>query len=150
MSEQDKLLLATLQLQIMDVLWKLNEATVAEVRAELEAQGKDLAYTTVATMLTKMEKKGVVKHRSDGRVLKYKPAVARGKVAEAMTGELVAGVFGGSPVDLVGHLLDSSEIKVEELARIKELIRRKENEISNSRLPKKVEPAQEEGDLDDA
>lgn len=128
MTEADKYKLATLQLEIMDVLWRLKQATVAKVREELAAAGNDLAYTTVATMLTKMERKGVVSHRSEGRIFLYTPAVEREQVAEVMTGELIDGVFGGSPSKLVSHLLDSDQIGGDELEQLKEMIRRKEAE----------------------
>jgi BlaI family penicillinase repressor len=133
MADHDKYRLASLQLEIMDVLWRLGECSVAQVRTELQAAGRDLAYTTVATMLTKMEKKGVVSHRSEGRVFVFRPEVFREQVAEVMTGELIDGVFGGSPANLVDHLLTSGDIRSDELERIKDLIRRKEAERDRSR-----------------
>ena len=78
--------LAELQLAIMQVLWERGEATVGEVRDDLESW-RALAYTTVGTMLTKMGEKSFVKHRSDGRTNVYRPAIRRGEV-EAWVGRL--------------------------------------------------------------
>jgi predicted transcriptional regulator len=135
-TEADRHRLANLQLEIMDVLWRLGEAPVAAVRDALAEAGRDLAYTTVATMLVKMERKGVVAHRAEGRVFVYRPAVKRERVAEVMTGDLVDGVFGGKPAELISHLLDSADIRGDELSRLKELIARKEAErAARSRKP---------------
>lgn len=122
----ERLRLAGLQLEIMDVLWRLGRSTVGTVRDRLADAGRDLAYTTVATMLTKMEKKGVVSHHAEGRVFFYETTVARTEVADAMTGALIDGVFGGSPAALVSHLLSAGSIEASELDAIREAIRRKE------------------------
>jgi BlaI family penicillinase repressor len=68
--------LAPLQLEIMQVLWDREEATVAEVHQDLP-KGRSLAYTTVSTMLTKMQHNGQVriKRREAGRVLVYAAAI---------------------------------------------------------------------------
>jgi predicted transcriptional regulator len=68
--------LAELQLAIMHVLWERGEVTVSEVREALEP-GRSLAHTTIGTMLAKMEEKGHVKHRSDGRVNVYRAVLRR-------------------------------------------------------------------------
>ena len=75
--------LAELQLAIMHVLWDRKKATVAEVRDALRP-GRKLAYTTVGTMLSKMEANGQVTHRSDGRVNIYRPLLKRERVRRSM------------------------------------------------------------------
>jgi len=117
--------LAALQLAIIQVLWERGEATVAEVREALQ-ETRPLAHTTVGTMLAKMERNGQVRHRSEGRVNIYRAAVQREKVRRSMLADLTARLFGGDLAEMVSHLLDSREVSADELARLKQLIRDKE------------------------
>jgi BlaI family transcriptional regulator, penicillinase repressor len=111
--------LGDLQHAIMTVLWERGEATTAEVHeALLPARG--LAFTTIATMLRKMEDKGVVAHRAVGRQFVYRPTVSEDLVRRSMVGELVERLFGGDPSALVAHLVSEHEIdggEVEDLRR---------------------------------
>ena len=117
--------LASLQLAIMLVLWE-KEATVGEVRDALSAEGRDLAYTTVATMLAKMERKGQVGHRAAGKAFVYRPLLRQDQVSRSMVSDLAQRLFGGDVTLMVSHLLDGCELSPEELARLKALIRKKE------------------------
>jgi len=106
--------LGELQLAIMRVLWRRGEASAAEVhRALVDERG--LAPTTIATMLRKMEAKGVVTHRAEGRQFVYSASVGQKEVKRSMVGELVDRLFGGDPEALVSHLLDEGEIDSEQL-----------------------------------
>lgn len=125
--------LASLQLAIMRVLWERGEASVADVRETLEAEGRELAYTTVATMLGKMERKGQVAHRAEGKAFIYRPALGQEQVSRSMVNDLAERLFGGDVTAMVSHLLDGCELSREELARLKELIRRKEREERHDR-----------------
>jgi predicted transcriptional regulator len=113
--------LGDLQLQIMKVLWERREATVADVHQALPGD-RDLAYTTVATMLRKMEARGLVRHRLEGRSFVYRAAVAADAVSRGMADHLLDRLFEGSLADLVGHLLTHREVSREELARLEKLI----------------------------
>ena len=120
--------LAELQLAIMHVLWDRREATVSEVRMALKP-GRPLAHTTVGTMLAKMENKGHVKHRSDGRVNVYRAAIRQDQVRQSMVTDLADRLFQGDVTQMVCHLLDSREITSENLAELRKLIRHKEQEL---------------------
>jgi len=113
--------LGDLQLKIMKVLWGCSEATVADVHQALNIE-RDLAYTTVATMLRKMETRGLVRHRVDGRSFVYRPAVGSDAVTRGMSNHLLDRLFEGSLADMVGHLLTSREVSREELSRLEKLI----------------------------
>ena len=121
----DKHHLASLQLAIMQVLWEQGQATVAQVREALKSE-RPLAYTTIATMLSKLEAKGHVRHRTEGRVHIYRPAIKQEQVRRFMVTDLAQRLFGGDVTEMVGQLLDGCEISREELARLKQLIRQKE------------------------
>lgn len=113
--------LGDLQLAIMRILWECSEATVAEVHAALQPE-RGLALTTIATMLSKMEKKGVVAHRKEGRQFVYQPTVSEGDVHSSMVSQLTERLFDGRPAALVNHLLKAGEIDAGELDEIKKLI----------------------------
>ena len=110
--------LGDLQHAIMAVLWTRGEATTAEVHEALREE-RGLAFTTIATMLRKMEDKGVVTHRADGRQFVYRPTVSEDQVRRSMVGELVERLFGGDPKALVAHLVSENEIDPGELAALK-------------------------------
>ena len=106
--------LGDLQLAIMRVLWASSEASAAQVHRSLYPQ-RALALTTIATMLRKMETKGVVNHRREGRQFLYRPTVAEGEVHRSMVGDLVDRLFAGEALELVNHLLTEGDIDMGEL-----------------------------------
>ena len=112
--------LGDLQLRIMRVLWNAGPASVAEVRDKLE--GERLAYTTVATMLRKMEARGLVRHREHRRRFIYHAAVTAADVTRSMADDLVERLFEGSLANAVSHLLETREVGPTELARLERLI----------------------------
>jgi predicted transcriptional regulator len=116
--------LGDLQLKIMQVLWDEKEATVSKVH-ELLARERELAYTTVATMLRKMEARGLVNHRNEGRTFVYLPAVEAGDVTRSMADDLVDRLFNGSLTEAVQHLLTTREVSRDELTRLERLISEK-------------------------
>ncbi len=112
--------LGDLQLKIMKILWEREQASVSEVHEALADER--LAYNTFATMLHKMEARGLVKHRSEGRRFIYSAAVAAHAVTRSMADDLVDRVFEGSLADMVSHLLSTREVSIEELRRLERLI----------------------------
>lgn len=111
-------ILGDLQHAIMAVLWARGEATTADVHEALREE-RGLALTTIATMLRKMEDKGLVAHRADGRQFVYRPLVSEDQVRRSMVGELVGRLFGGDPKALVAHLVSENEIDPEELDHLR-------------------------------
>jgi predicted transcriptional regulator len=123
--------LTELQLDIMNVLWKRGEASVGDVRALLRPE-HELAHTTVSTMLTRLEKKGLIRHRVDGRQYLYKAAVDEARVQRSVMSDLsdvMDRLFGGDVTNAVSHLLAASDVNAEDLAKVKQLIERKEAEL---------------------
>ena len=117
--------LGELQLAIMKILWSEAEASVAAVHGALFAE-RGLAATTIATMLVKMERKGVVTHRMEGRKYIYRPTASEGQVRRTMVGEITDRLFQGSAVALVSHLLEEHGVKPEELQELQDLIAKHE------------------------
>jgi predicted transcriptional regulator len=77
-------------------------------------------------MLVKMERKGVVRHRSEGRRFVYSPTVSEAKVQRTMVGELTERLFGGDVTALVSHLLSEHDTNADELEELKRLIAERE------------------------
>ena len=113
--------LGDLQLRILQVLWEKGEAAVTQVIEALPAS-TDLAYTTVATMLRKMEARGLVGHTLDGRSFIYRAKVKAEAVSRGMADHLVERLFEGSLTEAVRHLLSTREVSREELAGLERLI----------------------------
>ena len=121
--------LGDLQLRILRVLWQHGECTVAQVQQHLAGeQSRLLAYTTVATMLRKMEARGLVRHRSQGRRFLYQATVSDEQVSQRLAGYLLDRLFEGSLAQMVNHLLEHRQVDPQELDRLEELIRRKKGE----------------------
>src|SRR5690606_22644338 len=96
--------LTELQIAIMRLLWSRREATVAEVWEALYPE-RGLAQTTIATLLTRLERRGVVARRVDQRQYVYRPLVTESEVQQSMVGELTERLFSGDVTALVSHLL---------------------------------------------
>ena len=109
------------QAAVMEVLWEQGEATVSGVQ---ESLGIDppLAYSTVATVLSRMEKRGLVTHRVEDRQYWYRAAITKDGAGRSGVGELVDRLFSGSPSELVSQLLASDQVDQRQLARIKKLV----------------------------
>jgi len=107
------------ELDVMNVLWDVGPATVAEVRERI---ADDLAYTTVLTILRTLEQKGYVSHTEDGRAHRYKPLVKREVAGRTALRRLVDKVFDGSPELLLTQLVSDKNLSDEELRRLRKLL----------------------------
>lgn len=117
--------LSDLQLAFMRVLWDAGEASVADVHAAL-SKTRDLAPTTVATVLSRLEKKGLVAHRTQGRQYIYRAAVTQQQVRRSMLSRVTEYLFEGDVAAVVSHLLSARNIDADDLAEVKALIAERE------------------------
>jgi predicted transcriptional regulator len=113
--------LSDLQLDIIRALWRRKEATAAEVQAALDTE-RGLALTTVSTLLSRLEKRGLVTHRSEGRTFIYRAVVTEPEVRHSMLGSLVDSVFKGDPTELVSQLLSARDLSPADLDRIRSMV----------------------------
>ena len=118
--------LTPLELEIMNVLWETGSASVQAVQSRL--QGRDLAYTTVQTMLNVLHRKGKVKRLLKDRTYIYRPVLSRQKAVSQAVGEMLDRFFGGSADGLVLNLVETRQLTPEKLARIQEIIDRPKSE----------------------
>ena len=115
--------LTALQLSVMRVLWSRDEASVTDVQRAMT--GRRLALTTVATMLVRLEQRGLVSHRVEGRQYIYRSRVSPADVRETVTRELLRTLFDGDVTAFVTQLLDSRKLTREEVADLQRLVRNK-------------------------
>lgn len=120
--------LSELQLSLMRVLWARGEASTADVAEALRGE-RDLAHTTVATLLTRLEKRGLLTSRREGRALLYTPRVSQADVQRSMVGSLVDSLFAGRASALVSHLLDARGVDAKELAELQTLLKQGKGEV---------------------
>lgn len=128
----DRHQLTELQLAILRVLWDRGEATVQDIWEALHAE-RGLAQTTVATMLTRLERRGVVTRRAESRQYRYRAAVTEPEVQHSMVGELTERLFDGDVTALVQHLLAGEDISPGDIARIRDMIERIETNAPESK-----------------
>ena len=115
--------LTDVELELMTILWRLGEANVAEVIAQLPA-GRDLAYTSVSTILRILESKGVVTTRKEGRGHIYVPLLAKSEYEARAVRDVVDRVFQGVPVAMVRQLLDNVALSSDDLREVRKLLTR--------------------------
>ena len=115
MAKSEKSVLTKLELQIMQVIWKQGASTVAAVQQGLERQ---LAYTTVQTMLNILHRKGKLKRDLRGRAFAYSATVTEAKASIHAVRDLVDRMFGGSSEDLVMSLIKSRQIDPKKIAEL--------------------------------
>jgi BlaI family transcriptional regulator, penicillinase repressor len=116
-----KIKLDELQIAVMQVLWKLGESTVTQVQEALR-EDRDLAITTIGTILSRLEKKGAVKHRTEGKKYIYMATVSEADTRQSMVSGLINQMFQGKTSSLVNHLLKESEFDASELEQLQQLL----------------------------
>jgi predicted transcriptional regulator len=121
--------LGRLELQIMNAVWDHGKATVHDVK-EAIGTGRTPAYTTILTMMRKLEAKGYLEHEKDERTYVYRSTITRRDVRHSLLRDLLERVFDGSPTALVNSLVEQNRVTDKELHEIQKFIggRRRQNE----------------------
>lgn len=113
--------LTEVELEVMNVVWEAGPCTVKDVQKALCSQ-RELAYTSVATMMKILEEKGALESDKGERVIVYKPLLSREAYGAASLKHLASNVFQGNPTSMVMRLLDESTLSREELHAIRTLL----------------------------
>jgi BlaI family penicillinase repressor len=113
--------LTDLQISLMRVLWDRGQATVAEICDAVRSE-RGLALTTVATLLSRLEKRGIVSHETRARQFVYQALVTEADIRRSMVHELTEQLFDGDVAALMSHLLTAREISPGDLNRIKAML----------------------------
>ena len=114
--------LGRLELQIMNVVWEKGKATVHDVKDAL-GQGRKPAYSTILTMMRKLEVKGYLEHDVDDRTYVYRPTISQQAARRGILGDIVDRLFEGSPSLLLNSLVEQNHINEKELKQIQKLIK---------------------------
>jgi len=122
--------LGSLQQAVMEVLWKQGEGSVQSVRDILEGE-KSPAYTTILSVLQKLEKAGWVGHRSEGRTYIYRALRSRREEDASALKGFIDGVFKGDPTLLFQHLVEDERLSDNDLDDLRKLIEAKRKERCN-------------------
>ena len=126
MSPQSRLL-SDAELEVLKVLWDLGEGTVRDV-LDASSQGGDRgwAYTTVQTLLGRLQEKGFVESSKEGRAFVFRPSVSRDDLVGRSLEELAERVCDGAAMPLLLNLVRSTSFSAEELARFRQLLQERE------------------------
>lgn len=110
------------ELEVMHVFWRRDESTVAEVRDQLAESGRDLAYTTVATLVRILTEKEFLVQINQDRPFVYRPVRTFDEVSRSLLGDMVDRVFRGSRQQLLVRLLDERKLTPEERSVLESIL----------------------------
>jgi BlaI family transcriptional regulator, penicillinase repressor len=113
------------ELEIMHIFWDRGLSTMAEIRDALAASGRDLAYTTVATLVHILMEKGFLEQTNDERPFNYRPVRSYEEVSRSILGDLVERVFLGSREQLLLRLLEERKLNAKERSVLEDILREK-------------------------
>ena len=113
--------LSDMQIDVIRVLWERGSCSTAEVHQAVQ-KARGLAYTTVATVLKRLEDRGAVKGTRRGRELVYEACLSERQIKRSMVSNMVGSLFQGDAKALVAHLVRESEIEEGDLSEIRSLL----------------------------
>ena len=117
-------MMTEVELELMKVVWSLGACTVKDVQNSL-AEVRELAYTSVATMLKILEQKGFLKSEKTERAIIYTARVEKSEYEQTSLGHLKEQIFEGDPSSMVARMLDDSDLSREELEGLRALLNRR-------------------------
>jgi len=118
------------EMEVARLLWQLGEGTVRQVHEAFPAQ-RMVDFTTVQTYLRRLERKGYARSRLAGRTRVYAPTVKPATVIRETVDDLVERLFGGETLPLVRHLIEDRGISEPDLAQLRQLLDRLEEETDD-------------------
>jgi BlaI family penicillinase repressor len=113
------------QLEIMNVVWRLGEATVRDVYEDVRTR-RPIAYTTVMTTMKIMQDRGHLKKRVEDRAFVYSASQPKNRMLRSIVKDFIDRVFNGSAEPLLVHLIEERRLSEKDLAKIRKMIREKE------------------------
>lgn len=123
------------ELEIMQIVWELGEATTRQIQEKLSGERH---YNSVLTIVRVLEKKGHLSHHEEGRTFIYSATESREKSRESVLGYLIKQVFGGSAASLVLNLVETGDLTSKDLEEIRREIAERSPENTTSEKPKKA------------
>ena len=111
------------ELEVLGALWRLETGTVRQVLEDLEARGRRLAYTTVLTLLGRLEARGSVQSRKAGQARIYRPRVSRDRVLSDRLGNLVRDLGEGRATPLILQLFKAHKLSEGDIEKLRGILR---------------------------
>ncbi len=111
------------ELEVMQAFWKHGEATAAELRDHLAAQGLDRAYPTIANLVRLLYEKGLLEPTNSERPFRYRAVRSFEQVSSNLLGDLLERVFGGSREELFVRLLEQKKLTASERRVLKRILK---------------------------
>ena len=109
------------ELEVLDIVWELGTASVADV-LEIIRKRRKVAYTTVMTVMRKLADKGYLDFKEEGRTYLYSPGIPAEQVRGRLLSDVVSSVFGGSRVAAVRTLVESESLSIEQIDELRALV----------------------------
>lgn len=126
LTQRNNIKLSPLELKAMEALWKLGRASIREILEQLPASRK-LAYTTVQTLVFRLEAKGAVrKQRKIGNAYVFVPVITRRQAYRRLVSDFLE-LFGGSPRPVMSHLVDTGKLTLEDLRDLERMLKERTN-----------------------
>lgn len=122
------------ELDVLKVLWDKGQATVREALETLRAAGRQWSYATVATLLDRLESKGLVTSDRSDLAFIYRPAISSQEVRQKRVSSLVDKLYQGEPGLLVLHLLKSHPLDPNQAQEVRAVL----DEMTSSAPRKKL------------
>jgi len=132
-ADSDASPLTKAQREIMEIVWAQGEVTVTEVRDTLKKRKRELARNTVMTVMVRLEERGWLQHREQGRTFVYSAARPKTVSLGAKVSQMVDRLFAGSPEDLVNALIEYRGLSNDETERIREMIEQAETKQNSTK-----------------
>lgn len=126
----EKYQLTPVEHELMEILWKLGQGSVRDVIACLPAN-RDLAYTSVSTILRILQQKKIITAVKMGKQHIYQPILTKDKFATHSVKTMVKQVFSGNSASMVAHLVDTNNLSLEEINTIQKLLASKKKSLAN-------------------
>lgn len=125
----DKYQLTPVELEIMEILWRIRGGTVRDVLEQLP-KARKLAYTSVSTMLRILQQKKIVTIKKDGRQHIYLPSLSKESYASHSLKKIVSHAFSGKSLDLVTYLVDQHKLSMDEINHLEKILNDKKKELA--------------------
>ena len=139
MTQRNNIKLSPLELKAMEALWKLGRASIREILEQLPVR-KTLAYTTVQTLVYRLEAKGALrKQRKIGNAHVFVPVITRSQAYRRLVNDFLE-LFGGSPRPVMLHLVDTGKLTLEDLRDLERILKERRTRREG---PKTVDPKPE-------
>ena len=121
MTQRNPIKLSPLELKAMEALWKLGRASIREILEQIPV-GKKLAYTTVQTLVFRLEAKGAVsKQRKIGNAYVFVPVITRRQAYRRLVSDFLE-LFSGSPRPVMSHLAETGKLTLEDLRELERIL----------------------------